>query len=1121
MTSSHEEAASLRQARTLTTKAMENYESRKEDFQRKLDRTKAIILEHISEHQDFNNVSAINDIENEIRFQLTHYNHLYGEFCDFLTHTKTEESEHVKHEQSVALDYIVKTADRFLEKLNSINAQAKYKHSKPSVTSAHSPSVRSSSSRLSERILMTQAKVQAAKARLKFSEQELTIKKQRALLLEQETVSAANTARRRIDLEIDLQMLQEKKELAAVKAEAETYELSLDGVESLKSIPKIDPEKRTAEFVKSLSQAEDVSFDYSLDQDLNVNDQSQEQILTSAPPDFKDTQTALNAKATEFYPKQPRETPTECSITSDFMRFLLKKDLLLSRLTNFNDRPEHYLIWKTSFKSIMIELNVTPFEELDLLVKWLGPESLKQAVAIRAAYATRPDRGLACIWERLEDRFGAPEMVDQALRNKLNSFPVLEMKERKRLYDLADIVSEIEAVKEDEQYSQLLGYYDTSSGVSSIVNKLPYSLKEKWISRASRYKQTHHVAFPPFGVFANFLREISKIRNDPGLCYDNVDVFKKGGAKGVNIQQSVSARKTGVTQQAEGLQDKKCPLHGTNHSLNDCRSFKSKRFDDRKKFVRDNGFCFKCCESSDHKSRDCKSLQRCADCGSDRHPTALHFSQPDSHKSAVSPQAPHSHGGEHRTSHDFVANKCTQICGPDFLGKSCAKMVLVKVYHETQPSRSVKAYAIIDDQSNRSLARSALFDILELECSEVEYSLSSCGGHVVTSGRVANGCVIESLDGAGQFDIPTLLECDDIPNVREEIPTPNVAVHHPHLSGIAHEIPPLDEEAEILLLIGRDLIDVHHVHDQRIGRRNTPYAQKLGLGWVIIGETCLDNIHRSNYVNVKKTYLLQDGRTSVFNPCENSFKILEKTDISNSHNMNMYSNVFEQTPDDDKPGLSIDDKEFLAIMKNGFVKDDTGFWKAPLPFRSDRQKLPNNRACAERRGLILDKNLRKDTVKKDLFLAFMDNMFKNGHAEKAPDLQPGQQCWYLPVFGVFHPHKPNQIRCVFDSSAKYNGVSLNDVLLTGPDFTNNLAGILLRFRKEKFAIMADIQQMFYSFYVLDGHRDYLRFLWYEDNDFDKSMIEYRMCVHVFGNSPSPAIATYGLRKTVQGYEADR
>lgn len=29
------------------------------------------------------------------------------------------------------------------------------------------------------------------------------------------------------------------------------------------------------------------------------------------------------------------------------------------------------------------------------------------------------------------------------------------------------------------------------------------------------------------------------------------------------------------------------------------------------------------------------------------------------------------------------------------------------------------------------------------------------------------------------------------------------------------------------------------------------------------------------------------------------------------------------------------------------------------------------------------------------------------------------------------------------------------------------------------------------------------------------LIEYRMCAHVFGNSPAPTIATYGLRKTVK------
>ncbi len=53
--------------------------------------------------------------------------------------------------------------------------------------------------------------------------------------------------------------------------------------------------------------------------------------------------------------------------------------------------------------------------------------------------------------------------------------------------------------------------------------------------------------------------------------------------------------------------------------------------------------------------------------------------------------------------------------------------------------------------------------------------------------------------------------------------------------------------------------------------------------------------------------------------------------------------------------------------------------------------------------------------------------------------------WYLPTFGGLHPQKPNQIRVVFDSSACYSGISLNDVLLRGPDLNNSLVGVLLCF----------------------------------------------------------------------------
>ncbi|KAI3367313.1 hypothetical protein L3Q82_008361 [Scortum barcoo] len=119
------------------------------------------------------------------------------------------------------------------------------------------------------------------------------------------------------------------------------------------------------------------------------------------------------------------------------------------------------------------------------------------------------------------------------------------------------------------------------------------------------------------------------------------------------------------------------------------------------------------------------------------------------------------------------------------------------------------------------------------------------------------------------------------------------------------------------------------------------------------------------------------------------------------------------------------------------------------------------------------------------FLEFMEKMLKKAHAEVAPPVQPGQECWYLPLFGVYHPRKPKKICVVFDSSASCEGVSLNDVLLTGPDLNNSLLGVLMR-----------------------------------NNDPTSDIVDYRMRVHLFGNSPSPAVAVYGLRRAAKEAEAD-
>ena len=47
-----------------------------------------------------------------------------------------------------------------------------------------------------------------------------------------------------------------------------------------------------------------------------------------------------------------------------------------------------------------------------------------------------------------------------------------------------------------------------------------------------------------------------------------------------------------------------------------------------------------------------------------------------------------------------------------FSGRSCAKVIPVRVSSKNNNATSIKVYAIIDEQGNRTLAKSALFDFL-------------------------------------------------------------------------------------------------------------------------------------------------------------------------------------------------------------------------------------------------------------------------------------------------------------------------------------------------------------------------------------------------------------------------
>ncbi len=150
----------------------------------------------------------------------------------------------------------------------------------------------------------------------------------------------------------------------------------------------------------------------------------------------------------------------------------------------------------------------------------------------------------------------------------------------------------------------------------------------------------------------------------------------------------------------------------------------------------------------------------------------------------------------------------------------------------------------------------------------------------------------------------------------------------------------------------------------------------------------------------------------------------------------------------------------------------------------------------------------------------MNDLLKKGYAEKVPDKQLYRRdgrLWYIPHHGIYHKRK-GKIRVVFDCTSTFRGTSLNSELLQGPDLTNTLLGVLLRFRQDTVAVMADIEGMFHQVKVPEEDKDFLRFLWWPDGNTDYPLSEYRMTVHLFGAVSSPSCANFALKRTADDNE---
>eukprot|EP00057_Strongylocentrotus_purpuratus_P015300 XP_011669774.1 PREDICTED: uncharacterized protein LOC100889545 [Strongylocentrotus purpuratus] len=409
---------------------------------------------------------------------------------------------------------------------------------------------------------------------------------------------------------------------------------------------------------------------------------------------------------------------------------------------------------------------------------------------------------------------------------------------------------------------------------------------------------------------------------------------------------------------------------------------------------------------------------------------------------------------------------------------------------------SIETLALLDTGSTNSFCLQELIDVLQTKGKRKVIQVST-----LESPKRAMECEAVKLRVKGST-ADKKIEAEFLTRPSLNISTANMAREediskYQHLCGI--DLPGPGKN-QVTILIGQDVPEALMPLEIKAGKPGEVYAVKTILGWTLNGP--LGNGSSLQSFQASSSFISDDGNILLEEQVHKFWK-LEGTEYLH----------------DDERSMSINDQKALKTWQEG-VCTDGDHYQLPIPFRKRPEDLPNNSQVALTRLESLKRRLEKDDCLHAKYSEGMRSLLDEGYAEevKDQDLEKDEGVWYLPHHPVFNPNKPEKTKIVFDCASKYNGTSLNDAVLQGPNLTNNLLGVLLRFCQEPIAIMGDIRAMFHQVRVSPEQRDFLRFLWWPEGDLIQHPKAYRMCVHLFGGTWSPSVCSFALRHTAEEFK---
>ncbi len=786
---------------------------------------------------------------------------------------------------------------------------------------------------------------------------------------------------------------------------------------------------------------------------------------------WQQTTTSIAPEVIRLMQQQNMLIQQQSNMTQMFMAAQEASLLPKKNITPFAGDPLEYCSWVSSFKYEVEDRVSSSRDKLQYLEQFTAGEVKK---LVRGYQTKDPDIGYQEAKEAINKIYGNKFKLTSAYLQKVQDYPHIKAGNSMALNNLALFLLECKNALEG---LGCLSELNHTTNIKTIVNKLPFKMKERWRSITTDIQETRSVTFDDL---VSFVTKQSRITNNP--VYG--DIGEGQGARSPTKPRQGHIRSLATEAKPADTSPQKCLYcDHPSHKLEDCRKLFSKTSEERIKFLRSKGLCFGCLKQASHRCKDCKNKLKCKHC-SRYHPSVLHQER------LKKPTMP---AGSSQGASD---NKAT--CGYTDAGKSshCKPIILPVLVRAKDSGVVTKTYAFLDDGSDAVFCSNQLNRDLRSKGEKMKLNLKTINqSESIDCLRLKNLEVMD-LNGHHIISLPEVFTHKEIPASKDDIVTAADIQQWPYLKEV--EPPASLPDIDIGLLIGNNVPQAMEPLQVINSQGDGPYAYKTVLGWVVHG--------------IPTT---RPRPTSANRIIANAYDSIEK------QLEQMYNHDFNERLTQDKPELSLEDQRFMKLMAQSTTKTK-GHYELPLPFRDDDVKFPDNQVLAEYRLAHLKRKFIRQPDFKDEYTAAMTKTIEEGYAVEVPEAEVNRsdgKVWYIPHHGVRHPQK-RKLRVVYDCAASFKSVSLNQKLLKGPDLTSSLIGVLLRFRRDLIAVIADIEAMYHQVKVQKSDQDLLRFLWWPNGDINQPAKVHRMTSHIFGAKSSPACANYALQALADEVEGE-